>query len=238
MSEKREWYLPDRQALEAKGPFSDAEIVEKIRAGLIRIDEYIWATHFREVRWRRVYELEEFRGLLATYPKSPPPNRSRGRQVMRKMDPATAQALTQQGGNAYRRFPRAPLVAEVIMHNHKTYRRGESIDISENGTSITMNDLQTFEKGEEVIVTLRNIPGIGTIAVSAAIVRIVINESLRGYGVSFLRLNPQIRRRICRYILDAALRAESSGQKPESEAVPLEHQASDPSLAPKGPSAA
>jgi hypothetical protein len=105
--------------------------------------------------------------------------------------------------NVYRRFPRAPLVTEVIIRNARQYHRAQSVDISEKGLQLQLADLDAYRRGEEVVITIRNAPGIGTFSAPAVVMRVLTEGDNRGYGVFFLRLNPLARRRVSAFIIQA-----------------------------------
>jgi hypothetical protein len=104
--------------------------------------------------------------------------------------------------NAYRRYPRVPFKTEVIMRDDREYHRFKSIDISEKGVRITVEDISLFTKGEEVTITVRNAPGIGTFSCRGVVMRILRADEGPGYGIFFMQLNPNIRRRITQFVLD------------------------------------
>ncbi|HUP56988.1 MAG TPA: PilZ domain-containing protein [Bdellovibrionota bacterium] len=104
--------------------------------------------------------------------------------------------------NAYRRYPRVPIRTEVIMRDDNDYFRFRAIDISEKGIRIGVEDTSIFGKGEEVTITVRNAPGIGTFSCRGVVMRILKRDEGAGYGIIFMQLNPVIRRSITRYVLD------------------------------------
>ena len=111
--------------------------------------------------------------------------------------------------NAYRRYPRAPISAEVIIRNGHQYHRATAVDVSEKGLQIHIDNLDHYHRGEEVIVTIRNAPGIGTFSAPAVIMRVLDGtqndhngkKGKMGYGLFFLRLNPLVRRRVSAYVI-------------------------------------
>lgn len=104
--------------------------------------------------------------------------------------------------NRYRRFPRTPIRAEAILHdNQNRFLRATCVDISENGVFVHVANIDFFDKGEELMATVRNAPGIGTFSAPCAVVRVITESGERGYGLSFLRISPVIRRQITRYVL-------------------------------------
>jgi hypothetical protein len=104
--------------------------------------------------------------------------------------------------NAYRRYPRVPIATEVILRDDLDYQRFKTIDISEKGIRISVDDTHLYAKGEEVTITVRNAPGIGTFSCRGVIMRILRREEGAGYGIFFMQLNPVTRRKITRYVLD------------------------------------
>jgi hypothetical protein len=104
--------------------------------------------------------------------------------------------------NAYRRYPRVPFNTEVIMRDDREYHRFRSIDISEKGVRIKVDDISMFTKGEEITITVRSAPGIGTFSCRGVVMRILRADEGPGYGIFFMQLNPNIRRRITQFVLD------------------------------------
>jgi outer membrane biosynthesis protein TonB len=104
--------------------------------------------------------------------------------------------------NAYRRYPRIPFETEVIMRDDSEYHRFRSIDISEKGVRVKVDDISMFDKGEEITITVRNAPGIGTFSSKGVVMRILRADEGPGYGIFFMHLNPNIRRRITQFVLD------------------------------------
>ena len=205
--DQREWYVPDRDSMEAVGPIATADLLKRIKNGQLRIDEYVWGSHFTDDQWKRIADLEELRTHLADYPKLPPPPAMRGRRAG-KVEEAPKfdyQAPGEYGSeNVYRRFPRVPIEAEVIIRNNLTYHRTNAVDVSEKGIQLTLpaSVNTSFNKGDEVVITVRNAPGIGTFSAPAVIMRVLTENGLHGFGLFFLRLNPLARRRISKFVIE------------------------------------
>lgn len=208
-SERKEWFLVDYNTLQPLGPFSRNEICEKIDRGQLRVDDFIWSSRLENPHWVRIFEVQLFNTEMKTYPKCQIPKRSQGlaksaNQTHFKTEPARLN-FRQKGQfgveNLYRRYPRAPLETDAIIHNHKIFRKTRTIDISEKGVFIAIEDTELFEKGEDIIITIRNAPEIGTFSASAVIMRSVVNHGFKGYGLYFLRLNPRTRQKIAHWVL-------------------------------------
>lgn len=206
MTPKREWYLLDRETYESTGPFSDADIQSRIKSGEVKLDDFIWANHLGGSDWKRVFEIDDFKSVLNNKPRLPAPKvLSRGLAESKDRTVAQMDHLKRREGNygkenLYRRYPRAPIKVQVIIHNDYVYTKGETVDINEKGVFVHVSDLQNFEKGDEVIVTLRDAPVLGTLSIPSVILR-VHNDPSPGYGVYFLRINPNLRRLIAEYVL-------------------------------------
>src|SRR4051794_15791968 len=79
MSDKREWFYPAGDGSESVGPLTTEQVAEKLRSGELKVDDYVWGTHFVDQDWRRIFELEELRAHLPTRqapkPRMAPPVR-------------------------------------------------------------------------------------------------------------------------------------------------------------------
>lgn len=211
MSEPVEWYFYDRIKMEAAGPLNTQQMMSKIAAGELRVDDYVWSQQFDEARWRRLYEIEDFRISLVATPKIPVPKRSRG-MVSRKL--LSQIKFDQQHGEyaayIFRRFPRVPLTGEAIIHNGRSYRKGVCVDISETGLFVKLDDLHAFQKGEEVTLVVKS-SELGMFTTAGVVTRLLVEgEFLAFCGFYFLRLNPNTRRKLARYVISQLETAEES----------------------------
>lgn len=206
MKDDREWYLPDRDSMEAIGPVTTEDLIQRIKSGSLHKDEFVWGSHFSDDKWRRISEVEELLApLKQDAPKLPPPPAIMRPRKAPKEAPAPRLEFSEEGEygreNVYRRFPRAPLEVEVIIRNSRQYHRATSVDISEKGLQLQLADLTAYHRGEEVVITIRNAPGIGTFSAPGVVMRVLTEGKQQGYGVFFLRLNPLARRRISAYVI-------------------------------------
>lgn len=205
MDKKNQWYLPNDEAVAPEGPFSHEEIVARLESGQIGLDHYIWGSHFTETRWARIIELPEFSLCLSKYPLCPLPKKhSRGLSQQKKF--ANFDFSQKQGEygieNEYRRFPRAPFSCQVIMHNQKDIIKCQTIDISEKGLSIEADNSLLFKVGEEIVVTILDTPYAGTFSMNATVMR-SLDKPFRGYGLYFLTVNPNLKRKIAQYVIES-----------------------------------
>jgi len=203
-NENNIWYLPSAYSGEADGPFSTQEIKAKVKEGQLGWDNFIWSEKLPKRNWYRLIEVEEFRVLQHKYPNRPLPKfYSQGDKT--KAKPQLTKFFRRQGEygkeNLYRRFPRVALSAEAIIHNNKKICRGMSVDFSEMGMFVSVDNTNLFEKGEEVVITLRGVPSIETFSVNAAILRVISEGNITGYAFHFLRVKPKTRRLIAKYVL-------------------------------------
>lgn len=251
VSQSRLWYLPNRTSQEALGPYTDDQILGWLRAGSIRVDEFICGSHWASSEWKRIGGTEEFRDALLempnadedlAWPESSPIESDPGFENHRVEEvkaagpvsdlanlrppvvlshlpdspirlhephPEMIGALNYSTSNRYRRFPRTPIRADAILHdNQSRFIRATCVDISENGIYVYVTNLDVFEKGEELMVTVRNAPGIGTFSAPCAVIRVISESGEQGYGLSFLRISPVVRRQITRYVLSRMGREE------------------------------
>ena len=200
MEKKLEWYLPDPSGTGTLGPFGHDEIVAQVKAGVLTLDAFVWGPHMPVDKWARAYELPEFAGLLSDQPKCPVPKRSRGSA---KQKSAVLDFTGTQGEygieNEYRRFPRAPMSCAAVIHNQKTFLKCEVVDISEKGVSIKAEENLVFKAGEEITITLLDTSFAGTFSLKTTVMRSL--DRPRGYGLYFLTINPQIKRKVAQYVI-------------------------------------
>jgi len=202
MGEKREWYLPNLDGDAALGPYTQEDLLKKLKSGELRHDQFTWTPGFTDMKWKRFYELDEFKEREEKYPvlQNVPKKKSQGIKKQKKVFQVQHVGMGEYGlRNEYRRYPRVPIVTDVIIHNGQTYCHGTSIDISEKGLFLKPDDMTIFEKGEEITVTVRNAPVIGTFSTPSVVISISKKE--KGYGIYFIRINPQIKRKIAKYVL-------------------------------------
>ncbi len=203
MDKKLEWYLPNHDGVEPLGPFNQNEILAKLDKRELELDSFIWGVHFEQDNWMRVFELSEFEALLEKYPTVPTPKRrSRGLQST-KTHKFTFENKNSEYGqeNEYRRFPRSPMICEIIIHDQNVFTQSMTVDISEKGVSIKTDDNTLFESGAEITITLINTPFAGTFSVKATVMR-VLDKPFRGYGLYFLMIGPQLKRKIAKYVIE------------------------------------
>ncbi|MBN1114418.1 MAG: PilZ domain-containing protein [Oligoflexia bacterium] len=199
MDLKKEWFLPPKNEEinnEIRGPFSTETILKLVVKGDLKLDDHIWGPHL-ETRWHRIFNVTDFQELLSSYPKSQiPKQKSRGISYQKyHVDFSKA-------GTRPRRYPRVPFNARAIIHNQVLYHHSHCMDISERGVFLRSNNVYLFDKGEEVIVTIRNAPNIGTFSSPSTVIRIEKDPPNVGYGICFLRLCPQVKRKIASYVFE------------------------------------
>ncbi len=204
MVDRPKWYIADPQSEEPQGPLNTAEIVARLKKGQLKMEDFIWCDEYQEGDWKRVFEVPEFKSSLSKQLKlATPKKKSTGQRLVLTLD-----RIGQK--NVYRRFPRVDISANVILHDDTRYIKVQALDISEQGVFVAIPDLTTFSKGQELTITLIDAAEIGTFSVKGVILRITDREDRKGYGLIFLRLNPNIRARIAKYVL-AKLQAQAEG---------------------------
>ncbi len=201
---QKEWYLPNRDGEDPLGPYTTDEVIRLLQKAEIRVDEYIYGSHFDDTRWERIQDIADFRDAVIAYPRAKLPKKhSKGISQKTKSVQINFNAEGEFGIlNIYRRFPRAPFEAEAILHNNKRYCRVQCVDISERGIFMHLDRKDIFDKGEEVTITVRDPGNLGTFSSSCVVMRLKDKDSIPGLGVVFLRINPQVKRKIARYVLD------------------------------------
>lgn len=114
--------------------------------------------------------------------------------------------------NVYRRFPRVPFESTVILHNQIRGDFFTSFDISEKGISVKVDHKVPFGPSEEVIVTVRDFPELGTFTTRAVVLRQFVVKDQTILGFYFLHLNPKIRRYIAQYVFNELKRIHQDQQ--------------------------
>jgi hypothetical protein len=206
MAEKELWYLPSSDQMEPLGPFDTSEIQFKLDQGELSLDSYIYGAHFKEQKWMRLFELETFQSKFSLYPKCPfPKKRAKGLNQQLKTVKLNHSGKGEYGlENEYRRFPRAPMNGEAIIHNQKYFLKGSIKDISEKGLYLIGENKSAekiFTKGEEVILTVIDSDLDETFSTHGVIINIIEKGNSIGYGFFFLRLNPHVKRSIAEYVI-------------------------------------
>ena len=198
------WFLPNDQTLRAEGPFSTDEILQKLANQILDFQDFIWSQDLGENRWHRLYEVAVFGKCMRPRPVTfLPQNLSRGQIVIKPDTEIFANRAGHYGvENMYRRFPRAPLEVEAIIHDENEIVFCQTLDISERGMSVKTEKL-VFQKGAELSVTLRSDQQIGTFTCHAVIIHLADGESSHAnqMGLYFLTLNPNVRHRIANYVI-------------------------------------
>lgn len=204
--------------MEPLGPYTFDDVVELYKKGELKVDSFIWHPEFSEDLWKRLFEVEEFKELLLRYPRCfVPKKRSKGiSQQLTKVDLRFANKKGEYGvENEYRRYPRAPINAKAFLKNDSLYVDAICVDISEKGAFIEITDLTAFETGEEVTLTIYNNEHLETFSINSVIINSIRKNGSNGYGVYFLRLNPQRRRKIAEYVVNK-LRESSAAESKAS----------------------
>jgi len=195
------WFLPNANGGEPSGPHSTEEISALLKSSELSLLDFAWSPEKSESTWTRLLDHPEFQSLVPPLPRVPTPKRfsqglSKGREHIWR-EPKAKHTLNE---NDYRRFPRAPLKSEAYLHNQKHLSKGICLDISEMGIQFTSNQELSFSIGEEVILILRDSPEIGTTSIPSVIIRHESKSNRHEYGIRFLRLNPQLRQKIAKYV--------------------------------------
>ncbi len=213
----KKWYLPNAENFDAKGPFSTEDIEKLLKTKELFVDNFIWSDDLIEEKWLRIFECPEFHLALHQYPKCTLPKKhSKGlaSQVIK------VQFKNEGSGdygreNNYRRYPRAPISSKCIVHNQKIYIEAYCVDISEKGILIEVNDLSAFKEGEEIMLTIVEHNLLGTFCVSAIVIHKTSNNGKNLYGLFFLRVAPQVKRKIAEYVIS---KLEQNTQRDEKTA--------------------
>ena len=214
---KKEWFLPNEETLEAVGPLSLVEIKLKLENKELKIDSYIWGESLGKEQWVRIYELSFFLEKLEEYPKVAIPKiRSKGRAQQTKSVHLSFEGEGEyRQENEYRRYPRAPINAQAFIRNEDNICEIRCVDISEKGLLFELEKGDVFfDKGDEVNLTLFKHPFLGSFSIPSVVITILNKNNKKQYGVFFLRLNPQKRKKIASLVID-----ELKGNKKELESA-------------------
>lgn len=198
------WYLPNDELLQPDGPFTTEEVAEMLGAGRLNLDSFIFCEKFRTVGWKRIFEVSEFTSALKKRPVCPIPRvLSRGAAQHGQPEFHFEKVKGEYGiENLYRRFPRAPASFSCFVHDETQLVQGRISNISETGVLFVLDQPDLFKEGDELILTVRGPRPIGTFSARAIVMRIFHENRTEVIGVYFLRLNPAVRRKIAKYILD------------------------------------
>ena len=211
----KKWYLPNAENFDAKGPFSTEEIERRLKIKELAIDDFIWSDDKIEEKWCRIFECAEFHSYLPQYPKCKLPKKhSKGlaSQVIKVM--FKNEGRGEYGyENSYRRYPRAPISSQSIVHNQKIYIEAYCVDISEKGVLVEVSDLSVFKEGDEVVLTLLEHNVLGTFCVNAVVIHKTNNNGKNLYGLFFLKIAPQIKRKIAEYVISKLEHARKMEEK-------------------------
>lgn len=202
---EKTWYIVDPKLNEAAGPYSTDDILKLLKSEKLRLDDFIFSNHFDTNKWVRIFECEEFKSTLARYPLCAPPrffkSKEKREQEIQKL------IISEKAGdygieNIYRRYPRIPIEAGVVVHDGNTVHFGKSKDVSERGTFVLLDSKCSFKDGHEVKVTMRNLPNsIGTISMSAAIIKQTQENGEIGLALFFFKISPKVRRQLANLVL-------------------------------------
>ena len=111
------WYIPDRDGgLSPSGPYDFNKITRMIRAGELRVDEFVWGSHFVDGGWLRIFDCEEFKEFLLRSPVNQvPKKRSSGlsKNYQSLPDSNTTSFRRVESRNQYRRYPRADILSLI-----------------------------------------------------------------------------------------------------------------------------
>src|SRR3954471_23299324 len=82
MQVNREWFYPSADGTRTVGPLSTEQVAERLRSGELKVDDYIWGTHFEDQAWKQIQEVVELKEHLpkpkVAPPRLPPPPIPRG----------------------------------------------------------------------------------------------------------------------------------------------------------------
>jgi hypothetical protein len=212
MSVNKKWFIPNDETLVPFGPFSTDEVKAKLQDGSLKLDNFIWSEGSGQ-DWLHIFEVDEFKNIFNTKPvcKLPPeigvvvePVSAESETLNLQLAQSLANSNSSTYGiaNIYRRFPRVPFESTVILHNQIKGDFFTSFDISEKGISVKVDHKVPFEPSEEIIVTVRNFPELGTFTTRAVVLRQFKMKEQNILGFYFLHLNPKIRRYIAQYVFN------------------------------------
>ncbi len=214
MEKQKRWYLPDKETFEASGPYSLEQLKKKLKNGEMKIDDFVWNDSLIEERWFRFFEFKEFQQYLNNYPKCQlPRKRSIGRSSQVTKINFNYRVKGEYGEeNTYRRYPRAPICSKAIVHNQEVFKEARCIDISEKGIMLEVDDNNVFQEGGEVVVTVIQDDYLGTFSVESVVVKNFKHGDVDAHGIFFLRIPPQVRRKIAEYVIKKLNREETQSK--------------------------
>lgn len=196
-----EWYLPNGEESEPKGPYKAAQILQMIETRELTYFDYIWSVAYADRGWIQIYTLTEFH-MSVPFPKAPVPKvRSRGLMNSVKNVHLNFQREGEYGTeNKYRRYPRSPIFGRIIIHDQMNITEGNSIDVSEKGMMIKITGDKKYNVGDELNLTyVSEDQSFETFSAQCVVVRKVHDDTL---GLYFLKINPIVKRNIANFIIE------------------------------------
>lgn len=205
MESNLEWFLPDPEGVSPIGPFSTDQIVEMLKNGKLNFDDFISCPEIKNESWQRFFEFKEFEHLFKGRPICPPPKLySKG--VRPKSPKEDSQILDLELEDI---ISEAKLSGEFIIHNNQNLMKGKVSVIAENFAEGETLKSDTFKTGDEVYFTVHSSPQVKSFSVLSVIVGKEKGKSNREfYKFYFLRINPEVKRRIHHYLQLSANKKE------------------------------
>jgi hypothetical protein len=200
MSKRNNWYLPNLKTHEPMGPFSYEQIYLGLKKGKITPDDFIWSPDLEREEWMKINEVDDFQEFIQSMPKIQLPKIPKAKPKVKKIeiDYSGNQDLARK--NEYRRYPRAPLQTEAIIHNNEFFKKVIIEDISEKGVFIK-SDTDLFEQGSNIVFTLLRHDILGTFSIHSVLINKRDIKGQFGYGLYFLHIGPQLRKKIAEYVV-------------------------------------
>jgi len=203
---EKTWYIVDQKLNEAAGPYSTKDILKLLKSDKLSLDDFIFSNHFDTNKWVRIFECEEFKTALTPYPLCATPRFFKSKEP--KNQEIQKLIISEKAGdygieNTYRRYPRIPLEASLVVHDGSAVYFGKSKDVSERGTFVVLDSPCDFKSGHEVKVTIRNLPNaIGTVSMSAVIIKQTQENGSPGLALFFFKISPKVRRQLANLVLN------------------------------------
>ncbi|MBF0312665.1 MAG: hypothetical protein HQK50_06025 [Oligoflexia bacterium] len=230
-SDGKEWYLPDREGVAAKGPYETGTIVKMLKEGTLKFDDYICCTDDKREGWNRVYSYKEFEAEMASkpicptekhlskgiYEKDEEGNRDAAGENNISLSPKTLQLLGNEEENAS-----SPAItlhqmvifkAEAIIHNSEYAIKAAVISLNKEKACLEMemkSELQIKEPqvGDRVSLTIFSNGNVRAFTLHAAIIdksnlssQLDTESFLIKIELYFIRMNPETKKQIEKIVL-------------------------------------
>lgn len=180
-----DWYI--HLTGETIGPIPTETVKLLLDQYRVRLVDFAWCEGMSE--WKRLTEIDEFSGLLPSYPDAPTPDPG-ARAGLPPVGPTAQTGAPPRGRLRVRRFERVPLKGTVSIGGLGDF---EATDISESGVGI--KGYVSLFIGTPVTLRLQSEELKEPLSMTGQIVQHPASDSY-GFGIEFTNIEPRHRQLI------------------------------------------